>query len=490
MSPALISRPPRRRAVASLGVVLALSSTAGAALAALPPFYGGEVRIPAPAEVGSLDPADATTPFEAAIAGAVSEGLYRIGDEGAVAPLLADGMPVIEGDVARIRIRRGVRRHAGTLLTPLAVESTLRRAARHPRAAWLLAAFARDGAEPDVRIAGEDAIEIRLDRTLAPTPRAADQPCTATCIEVARLLAAAPLALATGRDPARRPLGTGPYSARFVAGGEIRLSAFRFAAEGAPYIESIRITPVRSREESLRAFELGRVDGSWHGESLYGGRPVRPVTSARAPATCPVLLVPNRSRGALRDASLWGHVASRIDRRRLERVGLRASSTLGAGLPAAGLGSARRPSSRASLRMIVRAGDPFEVALGEALAGILDEASVTLRVEALPATRYDGAVSAGAWDLRAVTVVPPLPGPTSLAGAALAAAGQLDRARPLATRLSDVEAGAAAARALDGLVLGHRTPVLSHPTTILDVRFDSIGRLDLGRMHLGREEPR
>jgi hypothetical protein len=476
--------------VASLAVVLALTAAAGAALAALPPFYGGEVRIPAPAEVTSLDPAEAASPFDAAVASAVSEGLYRVADDGAVVPLLADGMPVIEGDIARIRVRRDVRRHAGTLLTPLAVESTLRRAARHPRAAWLLSAFARDGAEPDVRIAGEDAIEIRLDASVARTGRAADQPCTATCADVARVLAAAPLALATGRDPARRPLGTGPYSARFVAGGELRLAAFRFAAEGAPYIESIRITPVRSREESLRAFELGRIDGSWHGESLYGGRPVRPVASVRAAATAPVLLVPNRSRGALRDASLWGHVASRIDRRRLERVGLRASSTLGTGLPAAGLGSARRPSSRTSLRMIVRAGDPFEIGLAEALAGILDEASIALRVEALPASRYDAAVAAGGWDLRAVTVVPPLPGPTPLAGAALAAAGQLDRARSLAARLTDAEAGTAAARGLDALVLGHRTPVLSHPTTIHGVRFDPLGVLDLGEMYLDRAEPR
>ena len=479
-----------RRIVTSVLVTLAVTATGGAALAALPPFYGGEARIPAPAEVTSLDPAEATTPFEAAIAAAVSEGLYRISENGTIEPLLADDMPVIEGDIARVRIRRGVRRHAGTLLTPLAVESTLRGAARHPRAAWLLAGFARDGAEPDVRIAGEDAIEIRLDPSLTRAPRTAEQPCTATCLDVARVLAAAPLALATGRDPARRPLGTGPYSARYVAGGEIRLSAFRFAAEGAPYIETIRVTPARPREESLRAFELGRLEGSWHGESLYGGRPARPVASVRAPASAAVLLVPNRSRGALRDASLWGHVASRIDRRRLERVGLRAGSTLGDGLPAAGLGSARRPSSRTSLRMIARAGDPFEIALAEALAGILDEASIALRVEAVPASRYETAVSSGAWDLRAVTVVPPLPGPTPLAGAALAAVGQADRARSLATRLTDVEAGAAAARQLDALVLGHRAPVLSHPTTLLGVRFDPLGRLVFGDMYLDREEPR
>ncbi len=460
-----------------LALVLALSVVTLAVVpvrGAVPPMYGGQLRLPAPAPVASLDPAEANTPFEASIAAAVCDGLYRVDGAGRVVPVLAQGMPEVQGTVATVRLRQGVRRHVGSPLTPVSVASTLRRAARHPQAGWLLAAFAADGGEPDVRVAGEDAVELRL---------------SAEGVDVAQVLAAAPLALATGSDPRRRPLGTGPFAAR-TGGSEVRLRAFRFAAEGAPYLDEIRIVAPRAREESLRAFELGRLDGSWWGESLYGGQPVRPVASTAAPTVAPVLLVPNRARGPLRDRALWAAVGTRIDRRRLERVGLRAGATLAPGLPPPRLDASRRPAARQALLLVVRDGDEFERALGEALAGVLDEANVTLRVEVLARGRYEAAVEAGRFDLRIATVVPPLPGPTALVGAALAAAGQGDLARPLARALGDARAGAAAAPGLDAVVLGHRASVLSHPVALESVRFDALGRLDLGALALPREQTR
>lgn len=465
-------RRARAGSAIALAGALALSSVGLPARGALPPLYGGELRLPATAPIASLDPAEASTPFEAAVAAAVSDGLYGFDRDGHVRPVLAAAMPVIDGTVATITLRQGLVRHAGTPLRAVSVEHSLRRAAAHPQAAWLLAAFARDGAEPDIRIVDEDSVEISLARA---------------GVDVARVLAAAPLALATGRDPRRRPLGSGPFSARLAASGEVRLRAFRFAAEGAPYLDGIRVLPPRRREDALRAFELGHVDGSWHGESLYGGRPVRPVSSSSAPSVAPVLLVPNRSRGALRRRALWEAVASRVDRRRLERVGLRPSASLVPGLPPPRIGTAPRPATRQTLLLPVRDGDAFEEALAEALAGVLDEANVTLRVEALPPSRYGAVVASGRWDLRLATVVPPLPGPTPVVGAALATTGQLDLARSLAVRLDDATSGAAAAQRLEALVLGHRAPVLSHPASLQNVRFDALGRLELGELAMSRE---
>src|SRR5690606_27435718 len=132
---------------------------------------------------------------------------------------------------------------------------------------------------------------------------------------------------------------------------------------------------------------------------------------------------------------------------------LRPRQSLAAGLPAPTLpsGTARRGLT---LRMPVRTSHSTETRIAEALAGVLDEHGVRLEVERLGDERYDAAITRGDWDLRLAIVHPPLPGVAALAGAALAAAGQIDRARQLAPRLGDPAVAREVAQDLGAMVLG------------------------------------
>jgi len=459
------------RSAARLATVLAAGFCVGlvaspGARGAQPPRFGGQLRLVAPAPVISLDPSEASSPFEAALAAAIAETLYLIDDHDRPQPLLAAGMPVVEGNVATIRLRPGLRRHGGSPLAASGVASSLRRAARAPKVRWLFTGFNWQAGSPDIRATADDTIEVRL---------------ASSHVDVARIFAAAPLAIVTGRDPRRQPSGTGPFSARLSSTGDVRLQAFAFAAEGAPYLDAIHVLPPRSREDALRAFELGQVDTSWHGESLYGGRPVRPVTSLTSPPAAPVLLVPNLASGALRADGTWAALAARVDRRRLERAGLFPATTLAAGIPPPRLPASRPPAGRVTITMPVVAGDAFAARLAEAIAGVCDESGFTLRVEQLSPQRYASVISSGAWNLRLVTVVPPVPGATPLVGAALAAAGQGSLASRLSDggSLADPSRGVEAAPALEALVLGRRRETLSYRADLGGVRFGRTGILAL-----------
>lgn len=139
--------------------------------------------------------------------------------------------------------------------------------------------------------------------------------------------------------------------------------------------------------------------------------------------------------------------------------------------------------------MIVRDDRPFERRVGEALAGMLDERGIALQVDRLSPDRLDATVARGDWDLRIALVRPPLPGRGPLVGAALAAAGQTDRARRLATQLGDAEVAAEAARQLDVLVLGQERLLLHHRADLRGFGFDGMGRLTLADASFARSRP-
>ncbi|MCC6876111.1 MAG: hypothetical protein IT378_17515 [Sandaracinaceae bacterium] len=438
----------RRASVACMVFATSIATWAfvPATRAALPEAFGGEVVLPAPSAVAMVDPTRIRSSFEASLAEASFDGLYERRPDGRVVPVLAEGMPVVEGTLARIRLREGVTHNGGRPLL-----------ARHV-----------------VRELSPTSVEIGLARPDAP---------------IASLLCASSLAIVIGGDLRRRPLGTGPYRVRLDGRGGAELAIFRAAPDGAPWIDRVRFVPPQARDEELRAFELGRLDGSWWGQSLYGGAPSRPATSLTANVIAPVLLVPNRS-GVLRDEGLWSSVVRSIDRGRLERAGLRADRSLGAGLPAAEVGPWQRLPAGLALRMIVSADAPLEPRIAEALAGMLDEHGVRLAVERASASRYEAALQRSEWDLRLATVRPPLAEPGALVGAALAAAGQLDRARRVGAAIEDPEVTAQAARTLGAMVLGHERLALHHRADVLGLRFDSLGRLLLADASLARPPER
>ncbi|MCZ7678676.1 MAG: hypothetical protein M5U28_07855 [Sandaracinaceae bacterium] len=134
----------------------------------------------------------------------------------------------------------------------------------------------------------------------------------------------------------------------------------------------------------------------------------------------------------------------------------------------------------------MRAESALEARLAEAIAGLLDERGARLAVERVPPERYEAAAARGDWDLRLAAVRAPLPGAGALVGAALAAAGQTDRARRVVLALDDAEASAQAARTLGAMVLGHERVVLHHRADLLGVELDELGRLPLADVSFAR----
>ncbi len=455
-----------------IAAIVALIATlyVPAARGALPPRHGGVLTLPAAAPIGALDPARVETPFEATLAEAVYDNLYEVREDGRVEAVLADGPPEIEGTTARVRIREGVRLHGGGRpLQARHVVRSLLRAGSSPTASWLLGGFATESGRPIIRAVDATTVEFEL---------------AGRGVRVDLILAAAPLAIVAGGDLRRRPLGTGPFAARLDGRGGAELRIFRHAVDRPPWINRVRFTPARRRDEEIRAYELGRIDGSWHGRSLYGREPSRAATTLDTTTITPWLLVPNRAR-ALRDDRAWGGVVASIDRRRLARVGLVPQRTLSPGLPAPRL-PAGAPQRGLRVRMPVREDRPREVRCAEAIAGMLDERGVHLQVERMSAERYRAALSRSQWDLRITRVRPPLPGRGPMAGAALAASGQLDRARTLVPRLGQPEVANQTARQLDAMVLGYERIVLHHRADVLDLRLDRLGRLSLADASFAR----
>lgn len=465
-----IHRPLVQRTGPRILVVLAgiaLATSVPLARAALPPRHGGTLALPAPEPITRIDPLRARTPFEVTLAEAVFDGLYEARPSGVIEPVLAEGSPIVEERTALVHLRAGVLHHGGRPLTADDVVRSFRRASHVPELAWLFAGFATERGQPSIRALDERTVAFELARP---------------GLELERVLAASPLAIVVGGNLARRPLGTGPFRARLDGRGGVELTRFAHAADAPPWLDTIRFSPPVARDDEVRAFELGRLDGSWWAQSLYGGQPLRPPATARASTSAAILLVPNRTR-ALRSDALWGSVAAAVDRRRLERIGLEPDASLAPALPAPALPGAG-PLRAIRLRMPVRAGQPFESRLAEAIAGMLDEHRIRLAVDRVPAERYEATVARGEWDLRLALVRPPLPGLDALVATALAKSGHPDRARRLAEGDSPGIAGAA--RNLGAMVLGRERIVLHHRADLRGLSIDERGRISLADVSFAR----
>ncbi|MGE3629653.1 MAG: hypothetical protein AB7P00_07050 [Sandaracinaceae bacterium] len=450
--------------------VLLVSALAPVARGAIPPRHGGVLTLPAPVPVLELDPTHVKSALEAGLVEAVFDGLYEIDPDGRPRPVLAAGPAEREGNVARIVLREGVRHHGGARpLSARQVVRSLMRAAASPETGWLFGALELENGHPMIRETGERTLELTLAR-----PRG----------RIETLLAATSLRIVVGGNLRRRPLGTGAFRAQLDGRGGADLTIFRFAVDSAPWMNRIRFLPPRARDDELRAFELGELDGSWQGRSLYGREPTRALSTTEVGAVTPWLMVPNRAR-ALRDDGEWVAVARAIDRRRLERVGIAPRASLLEGLPEPHLPSAS-PRAGGQLVMPVHADRPVEVRLAEAVAGMLDERGIHLAVERLSEARYDALIARGQWDLRLSAVRPPLPGRSAMVAAALAAAGQLDRARALAGVLGESDQASDEARTMSCVVLGYERIVLHYDANVVGLELDLRGRLSLADASLRR----
>lgn len=453
-----------RKFLASTLFSLALAATA---YAALPRASGGTLRLVSPEPV-SLMRSMGRQPFEASVHAAVYDTLYRLGDDRELEPLLADGLPETRGDIARIRLREGILRHDQRPLTARDVIASLDRTARGEDG-WLLEGFARRSGRLDASVVDERTFELRL---------------ASRELDVARVLAAAPLAIAV--NVRGRWVGTGPFEAN-LDGGMIRLRAFAKTVRGAPYLDAIDVEPPLARDEELRAFELARIDVSWHGESLYGAPASRP-TAVSQDTGHPVVLLRNATRDAFRDEGRWRELHESLDRERLARVGLRPSRSLALAEETGRTGSKLPSLDGVTIRLPVEEGDGFHERLAETLAALLEERGAKVRVERLPYDRLETRLAEGSWDLRIVPILAPLPYLGARLGRALASSGQTTLARALATSpdLFRDELDRSAIARFDGAVLGWRRRSLTHRSDLSGVRFDALHRLDLAELHFSR----
>ena len=449
-------RAGRRRIGVVVGLAALLVAFVVPVRGALPPRYGGVLRLPLMNPVRLPEPAQINSAFEASLAHAVFDTLYACGPQGPT-PVLANSLPEqIAPGVWRIELRENVARHDRRVLRPADVVRSFRRVAASD-ARWWMAPIARDPSRPVIRVQNHG---IEIETGMSRSPAAA--------------FCAGALAVVVGSS-----IGTGPYRAR-VQSRELRLVQFRQALRGAPYLQQIRLLPPTDRESELRHLELGELDGSWQGGSLYGDQQTRELLGD---AASPVLLIPNpRSRSAQRS---WGDIARRINRARFSRLGIAPSPRIAATLPAPQPPAGREPSS-GPLRLIVRAGVPREADLAAALAAHLDELGRPISVVTLNLARYQMELAGDRWDLRLTELAPRASHPATLLAGAFAALGEIETASQIwaaAYRGDDVSG---MARQLPAVVLGHRAAKLHMRPQIEGLRFDSLGRLLVDEAHLPR----
>lgn len=458
-----------KRGAAMLFSLLAISFALTAQVrGALPILAGGTLRLPSPEPLSGVESMPDGS-FEGAVHAAVFETLYALDADDRPVPLLAEALPERDGEFVRIQLRDGIVRHDGRILSARDVVASLRRASRGTFG-WLLQGFAHAQSTLDAKVIDPRTLSLR-----ARSPE----------LDVARLLAAAPLAIVAGTRT--KPVGTGPFAVT-QEGRSLHLRAFPKGVRGAPYLEAIRIDPPVARDEELRAFELGRIDGSWHGETLYGAPPARPTATSQDETGIAMVLLRNPDRDALRDSKRWKAIDLALDRARFARTGM---------TPERALLKPEEPMRRedgalrlegVSLRLPVRDGDAFEERLAEVLAALLEELGARVLVERLPRERRDARIHEGSWDMRIEPVLPPLPYAAARIAAALATAGQITDARALAEGpgLFDTELARPYATRFDGVVLGIRRRSLTHRADLAGLRFDRLGRLDFARMHFAR----
>ncbi|MBT8491459.1 MAG: hypothetical protein KJO07_00250 [Deltaproteobacteria bacterium] len=284
------------------GVGLVLAALLAPAMAAGEgaPRYGGTIRATVLGAVSIPAPLTIDNHADATVSQLIFDSLYRIDDRGHARPHLAADMPVINGKVVRIRVRKGVRFHDGTTFTARAAASSLRGLMRSPKWGWIL------GAVKTIDARGQWLV-LRLRRA---------EP------ELVRILAAPQAGISRSSRAAtwrtQGLVGTGPFKLQPSA-SSLRLLAWDEHFAGRPYIDSLELSWHAKPKGEAKAYELGRSHTSLRGPVAFAGH--RPKWAARSVATpTSVLVYLGTGRNVL--AGDFGHAISlALDRRAFSGVG-------------------------------------------------------------------------------------------------------------------------------------------------------------------------
>lgn len=374
------------RAVAA-ALLLALNP-APSVPASLPHMAGGEITVHARSPVATTPSGPLRNALDLATISALYAPLYEQASDGTVVPVLAAGPPTLEGSSLRVPLREGITIQRRKPLTASAIARALAPALADPRHNWVF------GVGSAVTVVG-DANEL-LFRGLTDADA------------LARGLSGLPYRVAVP--------GTGAFVSKREVGSTV-LRANRTSPLGAPFVDLVRIKDPLERSRELIELELGQLDGSFQGDSAYGGAPARPLGMTRFTPRIAVTLVCGR---ALRScASKLATLAPLLDDSFVEQLGIEPTQTISATYPAPRLATA----SRDPITLTFDANDPLMVDLARAFGARAAERNITVWARGEP--------DPGSVELR--LVVDPLRSDASWLGQILAEAGWRTEALQLAS---------------------------------------------------------
>lgn len=349
--------------------------TAPAARGYLPPRYGGVVTSTLPDRPVTLDPARATRDSELQLIPLLFDTLYRLDARDVVRPhLVAYHERSADGRTWKLHLRHGVATHDQQLLDARHVEAALKRVLRGTNG-YLL------GPVDSVTATADDQLEVRL-RRKANLPLLLSAPATSVVIPRHGKL-----------------VGSGPFHLASWRAAEIRLRAHRTHFAGRPYVDELRFQLHKRAAAQRAAFQMGKLQLSFHGTSAHGGQPRHPYAAIESEVVSTVLLRVGGGRSYLADPLFRLALLKGIDRSRLRRV----AGTGRAQVAASPV--ARYLLKRSRLRLRARPA-PFDRSAANKLLGRLVQRNAQLRQDAsqtgklrlallVDASRFEDQVVAG-----------------------------------------------------------------------------------------------
>lgn len=417
-------------AVAIAGGIALLAAPAAAYL---PPAYGGRVVAPLFDEPVTLDPAEAARESELQICSLVYDTLFVTDGGRQPLPHLALAAPEVSADqrTQRVAVRPGVLFHDGRPLTAADVVAALRRLQQRANG-YLLAPVRAISADPD----GAVVFELRR-----PTP------------ELALLLSAPATAIV--RPSGRGIVGSGPLRvASRRAGGALRLVANVRHFGGRPYLDEVQFKVYPRSSAEAAAFQVGALQLSMHGASIFGGSPKHGSATVDTAPTGTAFLAIGRGQPWLGDRLLRAALSAAVDRRRLQRLAGTGRVIVADGAVSPRLArssaprqafdraqarrllarvaeqhAALRQGGRIPLTLLVDASRADDRNIAQQLVADLDRIGAAATIDARPAAEYQARLAGGRYELALGRLAVQVPERAALIAGALAAAG--DRAAAL-----------------------------------------------------------
>lgn len=457
----------------------------------LPPPYGGSLTVPLPDEPVTLDPAHADRESELQLIGLIFDTLYRVGPDGQPGPHLVHPDPEVseDGRTWRLTLRAGVEMHDRKLLTAAHVAAALNRLRGAPNA-YVLGPIRSASAE------GDHVVVLRLHRPSRQLRWLLSAPATAVAIRAGK----------------GRWIGSGPFALRRWTGSSLKLVAHATHFAGRPYLDEVTLKVFHKSSDQVAAFQMGWLQMSFHGTSLYGGRPKTAVAAVQARAVGGVFLRLGTARPYLAEPAFRRALLRGIDRKRLVPLAGTGESAVAHSPVSPRLlrgrfrpvGFDRRAANRALARLVARNdalhGDASSGRLKLALildasrledrivanqiVADLDRIGISITVDPLPARQYGERLRSGRFELAICRPAVQLPlGSVGLA-TALAAAGE----RRAALRcLRSGRCGARRARRfmkqLPMIPLVHAGIRLHHDARVGAVQLSAVGRLPFADLY-------